>query len=155
MIKRARLWEWLRVGKRIEWISLAEAILFWLVFAIPAAREFWGETGVLAIIFGGIAGFVLTLVVPSYFYLRFQRNKAGPPPLENAKVSPPGPISRLRLYGFLVVLTLASATVQAYRLKPDQRPFGLSPLELYLWNLGILAALLVYLEVRRRNQSPE
>jgi len=130
-------------------------LLCWSLFAIPVAIDLEGDPTFQAILFAASAGFVLTFAVPTYAYLRFQRNKIGPPPLENTEITPPAPISRLRLYGLLVVLTLASATVQAYRLKPDQRPFGLSPLELYLWNFGILAVLIVFLEFRRRSRSPE
>jgi len=148
------MWDWMRVGKRVEWVMLFVGLLCWSLFAIPVAIDLEGDPTFQAILFAASAGFVLTLAVPAYAYLRFQRNEVVPPPLENVKTSPPAPISRLRLYGLLILVTLASATVQAYSLKPDQRPFGLSPLELYLWNFGILALLIAYLEFRRRNRAP-
>ena len=151
-------WDRMRAGNRIEWVIVFVSLLSCSLLSFLIAMEFWGDAASIALFSALSVGLVPTISVPVYALLVYRR-RTEPPPLEGSLGGETTGIhkltSRLRLYSLLTTLTAASATVQA-SLAPDQRPIGESTLSVFLWNFGILALLLVYLEFQksRGKQNP-
>lgn len=158
-----RRWEWLCVGKRIELVTLLIGAFAFLAFAIPAIIFTWGDATdipdgalLLGILLTGCVGFSLTLCVPMYLILRSRRKKWRATLLEveggvmSERSAPPIPPSRV--YALLAVVTLISATYQASHMEIFGRLFGRSTAGVFLWNFGILGAVLATTELVRRGK---
>jgi len=141
-------WEWLRVGRRIEWVTAGLSLLAFLGFGFIGLSSHDLFIEVILGVLGVISSIVL--ILPVYFFLRSRRNRevSGVP---DKRAQTGRKLGRLGLYSLLLILTLVSATFQASR---GMVSLAGSVLAVYVWNLGLLVIVIALneLSVWRRNK---
>lgn len=139
-------WEWLRVGRRIEWTLGSVVLLGVLLFGLISfsSRDLFLEIAIP--ISGGV--FLLIMIVPVYTFLAIQRHRAG-----DGDVVPRRSLTlagRIKLYVLLFFVILLSAQVQA--------AYGLvayvgSASAVYVWNFALFGAVIAWEELLRRRRK--
>jgi hypothetical protein len=69
------VWEWLRQGRRIEFVVFLLGAFAFVIFDVPALIWFPEDLVGQGIIAAACLGFSLSLTVPALVYLRSQRRK--------------------------------------------------------------------------------
>src|ERR1700674_2480071 len=102
-------WSWLRVGRRIEWVTAGLFLFAFLLFGFIGAssQDFVVEFMI------GIVGLIVALptLLPVYLLLRRRRRQEAEGVSDTRAQS--RNLSRAQLYSLLFMLTLISAAVQA------------------------------------------
>jgi len=135
-------WNWLKIGRRIEWVAVAFFLFGVLVFGYPALRS--PDLSIL-FVYGAIV--MLTAELPFVVLLRRRRQR-------EALLDPGVPIKsrkkrgRFPFYLLLFGLTLVSATVQLSNRGLVSLAGSMS--SVYLWNLGLFVAVVVLNELSLR-----
>ena len=141
-------WEWLRVGRRLEWMTgglfLFSVLAFGLTSGLSAHSLF---AGIILGLFGGLTS--LMWLVPSYLLMRRRRRREAAGLLRERR-APPSSRGRLKLYFLILLLTLVSSEVQASH---GMVSVAGSVLAVYLWNLGLLIVLITWNEFSIRLRS--
>lgn len=141
-------WEWLRVGRRIEWLTGGLFLLSVLWFGLTSALSAHSlAVGILMGLFGGFIS--LMWLVPSYLLMlrRRRREEAG---LLSKHRAPLGTRGRLKFYLLLVLLTLVSSEVQASH---GMVSITGSVMAVYLWNLALVIVVITWNEFSIRFRS--
>ena len=141
-------WEWLRVGRRIEWTTGGLSLFGILLLGLTSGFE--THSVVVGVLVGvGLGGMLsATLPLPMYLLLvrRRQREAAGLFGRRSQQLSTRG---RAKFYLVLLLLTIASARVQATH--GFIASFG-SVSAVYFWNLALCGAVIALSEFRQRRQ---
>lgn len=139
-----RKWEWLRVGRRIEHVSILFALGFTglsfslAVFSLPPDLK---TVPILLVFFAGCAAFCTVMSASMYLALRLRRKREGTAGLGSYRV----PLSRLRTYLLLTFITVASATWQAQR-----QVWSGTTRQVFFGNFVILGCAIVVDAMRRK-----
>jgi predicted Na+-dependent transporter len=135
-------WTWLRIGRRIEWVTGGLFLLGLLLFGVIGL---YSDNLLIGLFVG--AFITLTILVPLLVLMLIRRRR-------EARIDSVAPmlkrLSRVSLYFLLLGLTFVSATAQV--------SYGLaslagSVLALYLWNLGLFIAIVCLNELLVRIRS--
>lgn len=146
-------WEWLRVGRRIEWVMGGIFVFACLMFGSFGLSSHDLFVEIVLSILGGLTS--LTMIVPAYLIVarRRRREAAGVFQEPKARLSTRG---RLRFYLLLVLLTLVSSEVQAAH---GMASLAGSVQGVYLWNLGLFGVVILWNELslwlRNKRRAPQ
>jgi hypothetical protein len=144
---------WLRNRKNRELAVLLLGVISFLIFAIPAVNQFGDHLAILAIAIASIAGFTMTICVPTILLIRRQERLLVPIASESTAQSKAP--SNWRVYALMALVTLISALYQAYAIDVTAWPLGHSAPVILLSNFGILTAVVGLMEFfRRRTHRP-
>src|SRR5258708_14983286 len=122
------MWQWLRVGKRVELVMSIIGVAIFLTYAGWGLLTFGDDPVLVASVVGMGAGMTVTLCLPALVYLRRKRKKQSRdiPEREGSTgvAVPYQKWSRARIYGLTVVVTLLFTLYETYGLRPNERLLG-------------------------------
>jgi hypothetical protein len=140
-------WEWLRVGRRIEWVTVG---LFLFAFVLFVFIGISSHDLFVEFILGVCGVFISSAtILPVYFLMRRRRRREAAGLLSERR-APPSTRGRLKLYFLILLLTLVSSEVQASH---GMVSVAGSVLAVYLWNLGLLIVVISWNEFSTRLRS--
>jgi hypothetical protein len=139
---------WLRNRKNKELAVRLVGVISFLFLAIPTVNQFGDHLAILAIAIALIAGFMLTICVPTILLIRRQERLHVP--LVSASTKQSTVPSNWRVYALMALVTLISALYQAYAIDVSAWVLGHSTPAILLSNFSILAAIIGVMELFRR-----
>ncbi|MGH9558571.1 MAG: hypothetical protein ACRD30_04975 [Bryobacteraceae bacterium] len=150
-------WEWLKVGRRIEWVTAAFSLFFYSItfILLLAFGPHPGLVGVLiTVVFATFwcTGVLMTTALPAFLLLTHRRSKELAEAAAGIASRSPV-ISRSKLYTFMTILTFVTAIIMVTHFAPNGHPTHRFIELVFFWTFISLVVVIFINEIEQLRKT--